>query len=107
MDSLSYLVLVVCLVSQLAELSSDQLLLSLGLRSIMRERGLDPQEDAALKQALPTFLRHASVVRVGKAKVGEAIIGALIGPLPITKKVDSMNTTGVVPRCLFFSSLLK
>ncbi|CAM9555216.1 unnamed protein product [Ectocarpus sp. 12 AP-2014] len=57
---------------QLADLSSDQLLLSLGLRSIMRERGLDPQEDAALKQALPAFLRHASVVRVGKAQVGEA-----------------------------------
>ncbi|CAM9169353.1 unnamed protein product [Ectocarpus sp. 12 AP-2014] len=53
---------------QLADLSSDQLLLSLGLRSIMRERGLDPQEDAALKQALPAFLRHASVVRVGKAQ---------------------------------------
>lgn len=54
----------------MADLTPDQLMLSLGLRSIMRERGLDPQEDAALKQALPPFLRHASVVRVGKAQVG-------------------------------------
>eukprot|EP00903_Cladosiphon_okamuranus_P021832 g20075.t1 len=53
---------------QVADLTPDQLMLSLGLRSIMRERGLDPQEDAALKQALPPFLRHASVVRVGKTQ---------------------------------------
>lgn len=60
---------------QATDLSADQLLLSLGLRSIMRERGLDPQEDAALKKALPPLLRHASVVRVGKAQVsgGRAI----------------------------------
>lgn len=51
------------------DLSPDQLLLSLGLRSIMRQRGLDPQEDNALKQALPPFLRHASVVRAGKIQV--------------------------------------
>lgn len=67
--------LLICLVrwyvspSQVSELSPDQLLLSLGLRSIMRDRGLDPQQDASLKQALPPFLRHASVVRVGKAQV--------------------------------------
>ncbi|CAM9374006.1 unnamed protein product, partial [Laminaria digitata] len=53
---------------QVPDLTPDQLLLSLGLRSIMRERGLDPQQDVALKQALPSFLRHASVVRVGKAQ---------------------------------------
>ena len=55
--------------TQVSDLSPDQLLLSLGLRSIMRERGLDPQVDVALKQALPSFLRHASIVRVGKAQV--------------------------------------
>ena len=60
---------------QVPDLTPDQLLLSLGLRSIMRERGLDPQEDVALKQALPSFLRHASVVRVGKAQVGKAMQG--------------------------------
>lgn len=55
--------------AQIADLTPDQLLLSLGLRSIMRQRGLDPQEDDALKQALPSFLRHASVVRAGKIQV--------------------------------------
>ncbi|CAM9621337.1 unnamed protein product [Scytosiphon promiscuus] len=59
---------------QIVDLSPDQLLLCLGLRSIMRQRGLDPQEDDSLKQALPPFLRHASVVRAGK-------IQDLIAPL--------------------------
>lgn len=55
--------------TQVADLSPNQLLLSLGLRSIMRERSLDPQEDSTLKRALPSFLRHASVVRLGKTQV--------------------------------------
>lgn len=54
---------------QLSDLSPDQLQLSLGLRMIMKERGLVPQENSSLKEALPPFLRLASIVRLGKAKV--------------------------------------
>lgn len=57
------------LLLKLSDLSPDQLMLALGLRSMMRARGLDPQEDVNLKHALPPFLRHATVVRSGKAQV--------------------------------------
>ena len=70
---------------QVPDLTPDQLLLSLGLRPIMKERGLDPQEDVALKQALPSFLRHASVVRVGKAQVGEEVQRLLVGAVSGTR----------------------
>lgn len=56
--------------AQLSDLSPEQLQLSLGLKAIMKERGLAPQENSSLKEALPPFLRHASIVRLGKAKVG-------------------------------------
>lgn len=54
---------------QLNELTPEQLMLALGLRSIMRERNLDPQRDSSLKAALPPFMRHATILRAGKAQV--------------------------------------
>ncbi|CAM9220010.1 unnamed protein product, partial [Sphacelaria rigidula] len=42
---------------QMPDLTSNQLMLALGLRSVMRARGLEPQKDETLKETLPPCLR--------------------------------------------------
>lgn len=74
---------------QISDLTPDQLSLALGLRFLMRARGLDPQKDAALKKALPAFLRSAKSpkAQVRKARPNLPLIANEIYPRGQTQKV--------------------
>lgn len=93
-----------CRTFQLSDFSPDQLMLSLGLRSILRTRGLDPQENASLKKTLPSFLHHASVVRLGKTQVVICAQGDLVTGLSSVVKENLRYSTARWLICVLFFS---